>query len=72
MNYARPMDLVVFLRSLDEDLLLPALWLIRRSDLGAIVEDYDPEESVLELVEDRLFTGNRALYEFVVNRRAEN
>ena len=72
MNHASPKDLVSFLRSLSDELLLPALWLVRRSDLGAIMEHYEPDESVLELIEDRLFTSNRALYDFVVNRRAEN
>ncbi len=72
MSHASPKDLVSFLRSLSDELLLPALWLVRRSDLGAIMEHYEPEENVLELIEDKLFTSNRALYEFVVNRRAEN
>lgn len=68
-----PKDLTTFLRGLDDDLFLPALWLVRRSDLGAVLEDfYSPDERVLELVEDRLFTQDRRMYEFVVGRRAEN
>ncbi len=67
-----PEDLAVFLRSLSDELLLSALWLVRRSDLGAILEHYEPDESVLELIEDRLFTSNRKLYEFIQDRRAEN
>lgn len=68
-----PKDLVTFLRGLGDDLFLPALWLVRRSDLGAVLEDlYEPDERLLELVEDRMFTKDRQLYEFVKSRRAEN
>lgn len=69
----RAEDLAVYLRGLGDDLFLPALWLVRRSDLGAILEEsYEPSDRVLEMVEDRLFTQNRQLYEYVVGRRAEN
>lgn len=65
-------DLVVFLKSLEDELLLPALWLVRRSDLGALLDDQPLDERLLELVEDRLFTQDRRLYEFVMERRREN
>lgn len=68
-----PRYLATFLRGLDDELFLPALWLIRRSDLGAVLEEfYEPDEKHLDLVEDRLFTQDRRLYEFVVGRRTEN
>lgn len=68
-----PKDLAAFLRGLGDDLFLPALWLVRRSDLGAVLEDfYEPDERVLELVEDRLFTQDRRLYEFVKGKRTQN
>ena len=68
-----PEDLITFLRGLGDDLLLPALWLVRRSDLGAVLEEfYEPEERMLELVEKRLFRQDRQLYEFVLGRRTEN
>ncbi len=72
MRPARFEDLVAFLRNLDDALFLPALWLVRRSDLGAIMEDYEPDESLLELIEDRLFTQDRNLYEFIHQKREEN
>ena len=67
-----PEDLVVFLRGLEDELLLPALWLIRRSGLGAILRFYDPDEGAIETLNDRLFRENRELYEFVQERMKEN
>ena len=54
------------------DLLLPALWLVRRGGLGAILNDFQPDQQALEILEDRLFTQNRALYDFVQQRMEEN
>ena len=65
-------DLAAFVRSLEDDLLLPTLWLIRRSALGAILELYEPAEQTLEIVDDRLFTQNRGLYDLVQERMEEN
>lgn len=67
-----PENLVTFIRGLTDDLLLPALWLVRRSDLGAILEFYEPDESLLEAIEDRLFAQACDLYHFVQDRRTEN
>lgn len=69
---ATPQELLAFLQSLDEELRLPALWLVRRSDLGAILDDYESDEKLLDTIEDRLFTQNRGLYEFIQERRKEN
>ena len=68
-----PEELITFLRGLGDDLLLPALWLVRRSDLGAVLDEfYEPDKRMLELVENRLVRKDRQLYEFVVSRRTEN
>ncbi len=67
-----PQDLATFLLTLRDDQLLPALWLVRRTDLGTVLEHYEPEERALELIEDRLFTQNRDLYRYVQDRRTEN
>ncbi len=67
-----PEDLAVFIRGLENEFLLPALWLIRRSALGAILELYEPAEQTLEIVDDRLFNQNRGLYDFVQERMEEN
>ncbi len=67
-----PEDLAVFIRGLENELLLPALWLVRRSALGAILELYEPDVQALEVVDDRLFTQNRPLYDFVQERMEEN
>ncbi len=67
-----PEDLAVFVRGLEDELLLPALWLVRRSALGAILEFYEPAEQTLEIVDDRLFTQNRPLYDLVQERMEEN
>ncbi len=67
-----PQDLVTFVQELEDDLLLPALWMIRRSGLGAIMELYEPDKQAVEIIEDRLCTENRPLYEFVQERMEEN
>ncbi len=67
-----PNDLVVFVRGLEDELLYPALWLVRRSGLGAILESYEPDEGTLEIIDDRLFTEHRRLYDFVQERMEEN
>ncbi len=67
-----PDDLAVFVRDLEDELLLPALWLLRRSGLGAILESYEPDEGTVEIIDDRLFTKNRRLYDFVQERMEEN
>lgn len=65
-------DLAVFVQGLEGELLLPALWLVRRSGLGAILESYEPDEGTVEIIEDRLFRKNRRLYDFVQKRMEEN
>jgi hypothetical protein len=67
-----PSDLAAFVQGLEDELLLPALWLIRRSGLGAILTFYEPDERAVEIIDDRLFTSNRRLYEFVQERMEEN
>ncbi len=67
-----PEDLVAFVRGLDDDLLLPALWLIRRSGLGAILSSYEPDERAVDMINDRLFKEDHRLYEFVQKRLKEN
>ncbi len=67
-----PRDLAVFVRELEDELLLPALWLIRHSGLGAILGSYEPDEGVLEIIDHRLLTENRPLYDFVQERMEEN
>ncbi len=67
-----PNDLAVFVRGLEDELLLPALWLVRRSGLGAILESYEPDERAVEIIEDRLLTKYRLLYDFVQERLEEN
>ncbi len=65
-------DLAVFVQGLEDELLLPALWLVRRSGLGAILESYKPDGRVVEIIEDSLVTKNRRLYDFVQERMEEN
>lgn len=67
-----PEDLAVFVGDLEDELLLPALWLVRHSALGAILRSYDPDEETLEVVDDRLYRADRSLYEFVQKRMKEN
>ncbi len=67
-----PEDLAVFVGDLEDELLLPALWLIRHSGLGAILRSYEPDEGLLEIVDDRLFRADRQLYDFVQERMEEN
>ena len=67
-----PEDLAVFVRGLEDDLLLPALWLVRRAGLGVILRSYEPERKAIELIEDRLFTEQRPLYELLRDRIQEN
>ncbi len=67
-----PEDLAMFVRGLEDELLLPALWLVRRSGLGAILEAYEPADRTVEIIDDRLFTENRPLYDFVQERMEEN
>ncbi len=67
-----PQDLAVFVGDLEDELLLPALWLIRHSGLGAILRSYKPDERALEIIDDRLFTADRRLYDFVQERMEEN
>ncbi len=62
----------MFVRSLEDELLLPALWLVRRAGLGAILDSYEPNERALEIIDDRLFTKSRRLYDFVQERIEEN
>ncbi len=65
-------DLADLIRGLEDELLLPALWLIRRTGLGAILELYEPDEDAREILEVRLLTQHRALYDFVKERMEEN
>ncbi len=60
------------MRGLEDDLVLPALWLIRRFALGAVLDPYQPDEGLVDRVEDRLFTEARPLYDFVQERLREN
>ncbi len=67
-----PEDLAVFVRGLEDELLLPALWLVRRSGLGAILRSHEPDGRAVEIIENRLFSENRPLYDFVQERMEEN
>ena len=67
-----PEDLKLFVQGLEDGLLLPALWMIRRSGLGAILETYEPDQTVVDVIEDRLFRSHRPSYEFVQKRLEEN
>lgn len=67
-----PDDLAAFVRGLEDDLLLPVLWLIRRSGLGAILSLYEPDERKLDVIDDRLFSQSRDLYDYVQERMEEN
>lgn len=67
-----PNDLAVFLQGLDDKLLLPALWLVRRSGLGAILDTYEPDERAVARIEDLLVATNRQLYDFFQERMEEN
>ncbi len=69
---ATPEDLAIFVQGLDDDLVLPALWLVRRGVLGAILRLYEPDAQSLEILDDHLFTHNRRLYDFVQERMEEN
>ncbi len=67
-----PEDLAVFVGDLGDELLLPALWLVRHAALGSILRSYEPDEGLLEIVDDRLFRADRQLYDFVQERMEEN
>ena len=67
-----PQELAAFVRGLEDDLLLPALWLVRRAGLGEILSFYEPDQRALETINNRLLAENRPLYEFVRERMKEN
>ena len=67
-----PQELAAFVRGLEDDLLLPALWLVRRAGLGEILSFYEPDKQALESINDRLLAQNRPLYDFVQERMKEN
>ncbi len=73
MSLPSPRDLARFIRNLEEDkLLLPALWMVRRSSLGAILKGFTPNEQDIEIIEDRLRIQDHSLYEYVQERLKEN
>lgn len=67
-----PEDLAVFVGDLEDELLLPALWLVRHTALGAILRSYEPDAETLEIVDDCLFRASRQLYHYVQERMEEN